>query len=225
MLVLDTPGEGDFDESRLKVFFDVVFKGLEGGDGFLRVEGSVEKLFVELSRFASKPVAFFLRNAVQMLSCEEASRQWTPGDQTIVILLEQFLVVEFHFLPDKQIVLILSTDGFMQVVLLAESECVEDILGVPVAGAPVKGLAVFDELVEGAADLFEGCVLVVAVGEEHVDVVELQTGEGLVDGLADVFSVDIGGAVRLGVVAGPDLGGDDDVLAGDVEVFEDLACY
>jgi hypothetical protein len=159
-----------------------------------------------------------------VFSGKESSRKRTPSDQTIMVLLEEFLIVEFHFLSDEQIVLILSTDGFVQIVLFTEPECVEDVLGIPIAGAPVKGLAVFDEFVEGAADLLKGSVLVVAMCEEHVDVVELKPGEGLVDSLTDMFSVDVGGAVSLGVMAGPDFGGDDDILTRDVKVFEDFAC-
>jgi hypothetical protein len=224
VLVLDAPGKGDFDKSGFEIFFDVVFECLEGGDGFFGVKGSVEKLFVKFSRFASKSVPFFLGNSVQVFSSKESSCKRTPSDQTIIVLLEEFLIVEFHFLSDEQIVLILSTDGFVQIVLFTEPEGIEDVLGIPVAGAPVKGLAVFYEFVKGAADLLEGCVLIVAMSEEHVDVVKLKPGEGLIDSLTNMFSVDVGGAVSFGVMAGPDFGGDDDILTRDVKVFEDFAC-
>ena len=69
----------------------------------------------------------------------------------------------------------------MQVEPLAYGQSTEDVFGVPVGSGPVKGLALLDYLVEATADLLDWGEVVVEVGVEDVDVVQLEAGEGLVD--------------------------------------------
>ena len=88
--------------------------------------------------------------------------------------------------------------------------------------ADVADFALLDEGVEGAEGFFDGGDGVVAVDLVEVDVVGLEAAEAGFDGVHDVAA---GGAdvVAAGAGAAEDLGGDDDFVAGDVEVFEGLA--
>jgi hypothetical protein len=81
-----------------------------------------------------------------------------------------------------------------------------------------------DEGVEGAEGLFDGGDGVVAVDLVEVDVVGLEAAEAGVDRVHDVPP---GGADVIAALAGAaeDFGGDDDVFAGDVEIFEGLADF
>lgn len=57
------------------------------------------------------------------------------------------------------------------------------------------------------------------MSKHHIDVVYIETSEGLVEALEDVFAVGVGGEVGVGLADGPDLGGDYEVLAVDVAGF------
>ena len=93
---------------------------------------------------------------------------------------------------------------------------------VPVGDADVADFALLDEGVEGAKGLFDGGDGVVAVDLVEVDVVGLEAVEAGVDCVHDVAA---GGADVVAARAGAaeDLGGDDDLSAGDVQVLEGLA--
>ena len=105
---------------------------------------------------------------------------------------------------------------------LGDAEGFGDLPGEPVGDADVADFALLDEGVEGAEGLFDGGDGVVAVDLVEVDVVGLEAAEAGFDGVHDVSA---GGSdvVAAGAGAAVDLGGDDDVFAGDVEVLEGLA--
>ena len=65
----------------------------------------------------------------------------------------------------------------MKVQSFADGEGVEDGLGVPVGSGPVEGLSSFNDFMEASADLFEGREIVVEMGVDDIDVVELQSFE------------------------------------------------
>ena len=105
---------------------------------------------------------------------------------------------------------------------LGDGEGLGDLPAEPVGDADVADFALLDEGVEGAEGLFDGGDGVVAVDLVEVDVVGLEAAEAGFDGVHDVSA---GGAdvVAAGAGAAEDLGGDDDFIAGDVEILEGLA--
>ncbi len=97
----------------------------------------------------------------------------------------------------------------------------EDAFGRPLAGAPVEGLALVDDVVHGADGFLDGGVEVGAVAEDQVDVVELEALQRGVGALDDVFA---GEAAVVRAFAAPvDLGGDDVVGAFPAGLGEDGA--
>lgn len=98
-----------------------------------------------------------------------------------------------------------------------------DDFSLPVAGRPIKGVSLFNDLVEGPADLLQRSAVVMQMRVKHVHVVQLKSGEGLFDALFDVFFICAAACVNFWVLGCVDLGGDDDFFSGDFEVFEDVA--
>lgn len=79
-------------------------------------------------------------------------------------------------------------DGADEAELIGVAPGGGDLVGVPFGGAPVEGLALVDDVVEGADGLFDGGLTVRSVGVDEVYVVELKTLESGVDTLDNVLS-------------------------------------
>lgn len=122
-----------------------------------------------------------------MLSRQKPTGQGTPCYQPISIGLEELLIFILDLFSDKHVVLILRSDGLVEVVLFTESESVKNILSVPVACSPIECLTLFNRLMEGPADFLQWSVLVVSMCEKNVDVFQLKSLKRLVDGLLDVL--------------------------------------
>jgi hypothetical protein len=94
---------------------------------------------------------------------------------------------------------------------------------IPRAGAAdVTDLALSDQVIEGAESLLDRSDEIVGVYLIKVDVVCLKSLEAGFDGVHDVPA---GGpdVVPSRTCSGVDLGREDDILAGDVEILEGLA--
>lgn len=63
-----------------------------------------------------------------------------------------------------------------------------NLVGAPLRGAPVKGLARVDDVIEGADSLLHGRLAIGAVGIDEVDVLEIEALQGGVDTLDDVLA-------------------------------------
>src|SRR5208337_2748721 len=94
--------------------------------------------------------------------------------------------------------------------------------GLPVGAADVADFALSDEAIEGAKSLFQRGNGVVAVDLVEVDIVGLEAAKAGFDGVHDVSAR---GAyiVAAGTDATEDLGRENNILAGDVEILEGLA--
>lgn len=148
MLKFNTPCNSNLSQCGFELFLNIGFKLFKTIDYLLTVIWSVEELFHELPSWSSKSVALLLRYTIKMLSCQEPTSQWTPSNQSIIILFEQLLIFELNVLSDQHIVLILATDWFVEVMSLTKSECIEYILCVPIACSPIECLALFNKFVE-----------------------------------------------------------------------------
>lgn len=114
-------------------------------------------------------------------------------------------------MPGQEIILRLLHNGTNQVQPLSDSPSLGDLLGRPLAGAPIKSPALIDDIIHGPNGLLDGRGGVRAVAIENVEVVHV---EPLERGLGALDEVLAGEALVVG--AGPtpeDLGGDDDVGA------------
>ena len=76
---------------------------------------------------------------------------------------------------------------------------------------------------EAAADLFEGCEIIIEMCVDDIDILHLQSFERALEALSDMFAIDehVGVDIRIG--GDSDLGRDDDFLSGNVQIFEDVS--
>lgn len=74
----------------------------------------------------------------------------------------------------QQIVLWLLDDRADQAQFVGDTPGFSDLAGGPFRGAPVEGLALVDDVVEGANDLLRRCVTVRPVRVDYVDVRQAQ---------------------------------------------------
>ena len=90
----------------------------------------------------------------------------------------------------NHIILILGADRLVQVVSFTNRNSRHDLVRVPVARSPIKGISIFDNLVESSADLFESCGLVESVSKSDIHIVEFESSKSFFDILFDVFSAE-----------------------------------
>lgn len=64
-----------------------------------------------------------------------------------------------------------------------------DLVGGPVTGRPIKGLAIFYYLVEASANLLDRRVRIPNVRVDNVDIVELETLKRGIQTIDDMFTV------------------------------------
>ena len=123
----------------------------------------------------------------------------------------------------EQVVLGLLGDGGVEVVAVAEGEGLGELGGGPFAGAPVEDFALHDEVVHGAAGFEDGRGGVGAVAVVEIEVVHLETLEGVVAGLDEVFAGEAGLVGFIVFPAEEGFGGHDVTAAAPLRLFEDVA--
>lgn len=60
-------------------------------------------------------VEFIFRNAVDVLACEDASREWAPCYKTELVSFEKLSELHFDLMSLKHVVLNLAADRFVQI--------------------------------------------------------------------------------------------------------------
>lgn len=120
----------------------------------------------------------------------------------------------------EEVVLGLLDEGADEVEAGGDGAGLGDLLGGPLAGAPVEGPAAVDDVVHGADGLFDGGGGVGAVAVEDVDVVHVEAAEGGAGALDEVLA---GEALVVGAGPAPEeLGGDHEVGAAPPELADGL---
>lgn len=162
-----------------------------------------------------------LGDAVVVLARQQAAGEGAPDGGAVVELVEQRLELDLEPLAVEGVVLRLLGDGGDQVVLLGKPGGLGDLLGAPLAGAPVvRQVEVADGLCEALDDLQEGRADIGAVGEDDVDVGGLQALQAGLEALDDVLPRQAAGVGLLATRAEEDLGDQDVLVAGPVELLE-----
>jgi hypothetical protein len=111
----------------------------------------------------------------------------------------------------------------MKVKSFAKGKSFENRVGVPVAGGPVKDLTLLNNFMETSADLLKRSGIIVEVGIKNIDILKLQSFEGVGNTFFDVLSVGGGRRVQIRIWISSDFGGDDDIFSGDIEILENAA--
>ncbi len=231
VLVAQAPGEGELALGAAEVLGDVA-ELLDAGKDTLpgllgRHTGEVEireplHALDREARVLGKVVA----GSAVVLAGQNTAGKRGPDGAAELLLLEETLVLDLEALAVEERVLALLHDRANQAQTLSGVLGNLNVLGAPLGGAPVEGLALVDDPVHRANGLLDGGMDVGAVAVNDVDVVELET---LQAGSKTLNNVLAGAALVVGlevlaVVAAPeDLGGDDNVRARYVELPQDLA--
>ena len=165
-----------------------------------------------------------LRDAIVVLAGQQATGEGRPDGGAVAVVLEQVGVLNLEPLAVESVVLGLLDDGGNEVVLFGETDGFRDLSGGPLRSAPVVGkVEVADDLGEALNDLEHGDGGVGTVGKDYVDVGGLQTLEGRLETLDDVLPAQAAGVGLLAARSEEDLGGEDVLVTGPVELLEGLA--
>lgn len=213
------PGEGQLRRVAAQLLGDLgeLLDLLDLGLALVRLQ-ALDRVLEELL-VGGEPRA--LGDAVVVLAGEQAAGEGAPDGGAVVELVEQGLELDLEALAVEGVVLGLLGDGGDQVVLLGEPGGLGDLLGAPLAGAPVVcQVEVTDGLCEALDNLQEWCADIGAVGEDDIDVWGLQALQAGLEALDDVLSRQ---AARVGLLAPgseEDLGDQDVLVTGPVELLE-----
>ena len=137
-----------------------------------------------------------LGNAVRILAGEQPARQRAPGRQAQADVFVQPRVVLLDALAVEQVVLRLLHHRPVQVVLVGNVPGGANVVGRPLAGAPIERLALGNHVAHRTHGLLNGRVGVGAVAVDEVDEVEPHARERAVDRVHQVLAVQRVDAVR-----------------------------
>lgn len=216
------PGEGELRRVAAQLLGDLgeLLDLLDLGLAFLRLQ-AVDRVREELLVGGE---ARALGDAVVVLARQQPAGEGAPDGGAVVELVEQGLELDLEALAVEGVVLGLLGDGGDQVVLLGEPGGLGDLLGAPLAGAPVVcQVEVADGLCEALDDLEERGANVGAVGEDDIDVWGLQALQAGLEALDDMLSRQAAGVGLLASGAEEDLCDQDVLVAGPVELLEGIA--
>ena len=165
-----------------------------------------------------------LGDTVVILASQQTGGEWGPDGGAIAVTVEERRVLDLKAFAVESVVLGLLNDGGDEVVALSDLRGLLDLDSGPLGGAPVVGqVEVTNNLGEAFDNLAHGGGIVRAVGENDVDVRLLQTGQGALETLDDVLPAETAGVGLLATGAEKDLGGQDVLVAGPVELLQGLA--
>lgn len=133
----------------------------------------IKQLFGEFDREEEggvvSPDDFIFGNSIVVFAGEETSSEGAPSNQSKVVVGEKFFVFDFEVSSDKHVVLILASNGFVEVVFLTDGQGIEDHFSFPVASGPIVDQTFLNNFVIGSADLFERGVVVMKVSIEDIN--------------------------------------------------------
>lgn len=180
------------------------------------LDGGVEEILVVRE-------ARSFRNAVVVLAGEQTRSERRPDGRAEPALEEEGHKVLLAILAVEHVVLRLLDRGSNQVKLVGDQVGLLELVGRPLAGTPVEGESLLDAPVECSDGLFDGNRGVRPVSIHNIDIVELESLERRLQALDDVLSAQ---ALLVWVFAlgtEEDLGGDNDLLALELELAERFA--
>lgn len=129
-----------------------------------------------------------VRNAVLVLAGQDALVQRGEDGEAQAVLAVQELEVALDLCAVEHVVRRLLHQRSDQAQPVGHAPRLGDLNAGPLRGAPVKGLAGVDDVVEGADGLLHGRLAIGTVGVDEVDVLEVQALQGGVDTLDNVLS-------------------------------------
>ena len=86
-------------------------------------------------------------------------------------------------------VLILSSNGLVEVKPFTDAKGFKYDLSMPVTGCPVEGMSFFDDFAEASANFLKRSSIIVNMCIEDIHIIHLQSGKTLLDTLLNVFPV------------------------------------
>ena len=129
------------------------------------------------------------RHAVAVLAGQQARRERAPRRQAEPDVLVQPRVLLLDALAMQQVVLRLLHHGLVQVAPVGDVPRGADLVGAPLARAPVERAAALDHVVHRPHGFLDRRLGIGAVAEHEIHVVELQALERAVDRLPQVLAV------------------------------------
>ena len=127
-------------------------------------------------------------HALVVLAGQQPARQRAPDGGAQPDFLVQMGVFDLHALAVEHVVLRLFHLRGDQVFAAGDGVRLHDLRRAPFAGAPVKRLALVDDVVERPHGLLDGGVQVRAVGEHQVHIIGLQAFQGGIHAFDDMFA-------------------------------------
>ncbi len=158
------------------------------------------------------------RDAFEVLPREQPGGERAPGRQAEPDVLVEPGELLLDALAVQEVVLRLLHDRLVEMVALGDLPGGPDLLGGPLRGAPVEGLARAHDVVHREHRLLDRRLGVGPVAEEQVDEVEPQALERAVDRLEEVLPVERAAGVDAVVDAPEELGRDDVAVSGPAEL-------
>lgn len=96
--------------------------------------------------------------------------------------------IRLKFVSLDHIVLGLLDDGLVPAILFANADCCCNSRRSPLGCSPVKSKAFLNNVVHGSASFFEGTLVVRSVRKDNINVVKLQTLEGVLKAFDDMLA-------------------------------------
>ena len=160
---------------------------------------------------------FFFKSSlsisIKILSSEVTSKEWTESNQTIFVVFKKSSILWFDFCPVNHIILILTTNWFVEVVLLTNLDSFIYFNSIPVTSCPIKSQSLFNDFVEGSNNFFNGTFFIITMSIDNVNIVKLKSFQGSFQSFLHMLSAGGLSWVDIRVRISPDLGSNNQSLS------------
>lgn len=217
--VSQSPSKGQLSLAASKFLGDST-KTLESLVGFFLLFGREVSFEDALQQWVFRVESGSFRDGFVILAGQDTTSQWGPDSSTHLVVSEEEGIFLFESFSDHHGVLRLFNNGSDEAKSVTAGIGFSNSISRPFRSTPVEGLSVVDEIVEGSAGFFDGSGIIGSVAEDNIDVVQLESLEGVVAAFNDVL------AGKTHVVntstTEEELGGDNDLFSGEIELLESL---
>ncbi len=176
------PGQSQLRHAAVELLgdgFELAHRGI-----FSRVEQAVAQKAHVLHR---APAA--CGDALAIFARQQARRQRAPGREPQADIVVEPGVLLLHPLAVEQVILRLLHHRLVQMVPLGHLVGGANLVGAPLAGAPVKRLALLDDVVQRPDGFFDGGVRIGAMTKDQVDEIQPHALEAAIDRLQQILAV------------------------------------